>query len=246
MRRVNLIPMAGLGQRFIDSGYVVPKPLIEIDGVPMAVRAAKCLPEADEFIFICRQDHIDEYAIDKILRNHLPNSIVLSVDRMTEGQASTCLIAKEILRGDDQLTIGACDCAIEFNRSKYNKLMSSVDVVVWTFRNNPSVESNPQAYGWVLTGAKEQAISISCKVPISEQPTNDHAIAGVFSFLRADTFIRCAESIIRKKRRVRGEYYVDTVADECLIFDYRVIVMEIERYICWGTPQDVKNYHAGC
>ena len=57
MRRVNLIPTAGAGQRFVDAGYNVPKPLIEIDGLPMVVQAAKTLPPADKWIFICREEH---------------------------------------------------------------------------------------------------------------------------------------------------------------------------------------------
>ena len=58
MRKVNLIPMAGNGQRFIDEGYSIPKPLIEINGLPMILRSAKSLPKADQWIFICKKDHI--------------------------------------------------------------------------------------------------------------------------------------------------------------------------------------------
>ncbi|HIB92841.1 MAG TPA: lipopolysaccharide biosynthesis protein, partial [Candidatus Lambdaproteobacteria bacterium] len=55
MRRVNLIPMAGAGQRFVDGGYDTPKPLIEVDELPMIVQAANSLPVADYWIFICRK-----------------------------------------------------------------------------------------------------------------------------------------------------------------------------------------------
>ena len=34
MRKVNLIPMAGEGKRFVDKGITTPKPLIEISGKP--------------------------------------------------------------------------------------------------------------------------------------------------------------------------------------------------------------------
>ena len=47
MRKVNIIPMAGEGSRFVNQGYKLPKPLIPVNGVPMVVRAAKCLPDAD-------------------------------------------------------------------------------------------------------------------------------------------------------------------------------------------------------
>ena len=67
MKRVNLIPVAGEGQRFIDAGYVTPKPLIDINGLPMVVQAAKSLPQADQWIFICRSSHITDYNIDEEL-----------------------------------------------------------------------------------------------------------------------------------------------------------------------------------
>ena len=62
--------MAGLGKRFVDDGYNVPKPLIEIDGLPMVVQAAITLPPADKWIFICREEHIREYGIDQILNSY--------------------------------------------------------------------------------------------------------------------------------------------------------------------------------
>ena len=91
MRKVNLIPMAGDGKRFIDAGYTTPKPLIEINGLPMIVHAAKSLPKADLWIFICRENHIAEAGIDKVLKAFFPGAIVLSIGYLTEGQASTCL-----------------------------------------------------------------------------------------------------------------------------------------------------------
>ena len=33
--RVNLIPMAGDGSRFLKGGYKTPKPLIDVDGLPI-------------------------------------------------------------------------------------------------------------------------------------------------------------------------------------------------------------------
>ena len=58
---VNLIPMAGEGQRFKNEGYTTPKPLLDTDGVPMFVRAAKSLPKADLYIFVCRRGQVDNH-----------------------------------------------------------------------------------------------------------------------------------------------------------------------------------------
>ena len=51
--------MAGEGRRFKDEGYSTPKPLIEVLGVPMVIRALKSLPRASKNILIVRKDHLN-------------------------------------------------------------------------------------------------------------------------------------------------------------------------------------------
>ena len=52
-RIVNIMPMAGLGKRFIDNSYKLPKPLIPINKKPMFIQAAKSMPKSTLNIFIC-------------------------------------------------------------------------------------------------------------------------------------------------------------------------------------------------
>ena len=245
MRRVNLIPTAGAGQRFVDAGYNVPKPLIEIDGLPMVVQAAKTLPPADHWIFICRDEHVCEYEIDQKLNRHFPDAKIVHASYLTEGQACTCLLAKEYLYPDDELTIGACDNAVDYNLDTYKEQLSESDALVWTFRNNRAVLRNPKMYGWVEIDQKGQAIKVSCKDPISEQPIKDHAVVGTFSFKRADTFIRCVESMIAKDRRINGEFFMDVALDECIQLGCVVRTVEVQKYVCWGTPKDLIEYNIG-
>ena len=243
MRRVNMIPMAGVGQRFIDAGYTIPKPLIKVNGTAMFIRAAESLPEADHWVFLCRAEHIEEYGIDVELRKRFPNADIVSVDYLTEGQASTCLLAKDLLKEDDQLTIGTCDNSMNYDRVAVNNRIKTTDALIWTFRNNSAVLQNPRMYGWVKVDANKKAIQISCKEPISDAPLHDHAIIGSFSFQRASTFFRGTESMIRKNRRINNEFYIDIALDECIRLGYNVFPNEVSSYTCWGTPQDVGKYN---
>ena len=63
--RINLIPMAGEGQRYVDAGYQIPKPFIEVDGLPMVIRACQALPKADRYIFVCRKSHLEKYPMEE-------------------------------------------------------------------------------------------------------------------------------------------------------------------------------------
>jgi len=242
MNRVNLIPMAGEGQRFINSGYKTPKPLIDIDGVPMVVHAAKSLPKADKWIFICRKQHIAEKNIDYILTNYFPNAIVLSVDYLTNGQASTCLLAREYLEFDDQLTIGACDNSMVYDKDKFGESMRDNDALIWTFRNNHTVLQCPEMYGWVNINESGKATGVSCKIPISNNPLNDHAIVGAFSFKKAELFFKYTDKMMKKNRKINNEFYLDIVLDELIIDKYNVHPFEVSKYTCWGTPEDLEKY----
>jgi dTDP-glucose pyrophosphorylase len=242
MRRINLIPLAGAGQRFVDAGYDTPKPLIKVEGTPMIVQAANSLPAADHWIFICREKHILQHGIDKLLKQHFPSSEIISVDYLTDGQASTCLIARDLLRMDDQLTIGACDNMMEYDPQVFEQKITLADALIWTFRKNSVVLQNPEAYGWVEVDETEKVLKVSCKEPISETPLEDHAVIGSFSFQRAETFLQCVDTMITKNRRINNEFYMDIAMDELIHMGYILRPIEVNQYVCWGTPQDLEAY----
>ena len=66
-RIVNIIPMAGLGSRFKNSNYILPKPLIKIKNKPMFIQAAKSLPKSELNIFICNENLVKKFKINEIL-----------------------------------------------------------------------------------------------------------------------------------------------------------------------------------
>ena len=245
-RRVNLIPMAGAGQRFLDAGYQQPKPLIDVCGEPMILRAARSMPQPDLWIFVCREDHVNLANIDKELNQLFQPCRIITIDRLTEGQAATCLLAREELKSDDQLTIGACDNGMIWDQARYDSLLADTenDFLVWTFRNHPNVLQDPRMYGWVRTAPGAEITGVSVKMPISEYPMLDHAVVGTFTFRRAECFLNAADQMIKSDARIRNEFYVDEVVNFALQSGALGRPFEINRYICWGTPHDLESYIA--
>jgi NDP-sugar pyrophosphorylase family protein len=244
-RYVNLIPMAGAGQRFIDAGYLVPKPLIEVDGLPMIVRAARSLPKCDLWVFVCRAEHIAEAHIDRTLKQLFSPCRIITVNHLTEGQACTCLLARRELRPDDVLTIGACDNAMTWDRAHYDHqfTQSNLDFLVWTFRHNPAVLQDPRMYGWVKTGPDATVTGVSVKEPISDCPMDDHAVIGAFTFHRADLFLAACDDMIKANARIKNEFYIDNAINFALSRGARGLAFEVGNYVCWGTPRDLDTYN---
>ena len=78
--------MAGAGQRFKDVGYSLPKPLLEVDGVPMIVRVVHDLPTATRLVFVVNRDHVTDNRIDEALTSRFPGCHIVIAPGLTQGQ----------------------------------------------------------------------------------------------------------------------------------------------------------------
>ena len=242
-----ILPMAGKGLRFTEEGYDLPKPLLDVDGLPMILQAVDCLPESDNNVFICLQDHIDNFGIDKTLKNHFLNTEVISINETTEGQACTCEIGIEEtnINLENPILISACDNGVFYDRKKYLELLNdeSIDVIVWTFRNNQASKTNPNAYAWLDVDENDNIKHVSCKKFIYENPLTTHAIIGTMFFRKGTYFMEGLQKNYNENIRTNGEFYVDDVLNQNIKDGLNVKVFEVENYICWGTPNDYKTYN---
>src|SRR5271154_6704204 len=108
--RLNIVmPMAGLGSRFRQAGFQVPKPLIEVRGRPMYAWATESLPLEKStrlvFILLASQPEFPDLKRDIENRYAKHKPIVLTVPELTAGQAITVLRAKEFINCDEPLLI---------------------------------------------------------------------------------------------------------------------------------------------
>jgi NDP-sugar pyrophosphorylase family protein len=244
-RSTNLIPLAGRGKRFSDDGYRLPKPLIPVSGKPMIIQAAASLPPAESQTFVCLREHLQTSALEKALLEEYPAAHVIGINSVTEGQACTCAIGLANTDQNAPITIGACDNSMLYDAAAYEKLRTNptVDAIIWTFKNHPSAKANPQMYGWVAADEQGKATTVSVKKPISQTPENDHAIVGTFYFKKAAYFSAGLSSLYKNNIRVNNEFYVDSLCSELIRLGLNVHVFEVDFYVCWGTPNDLRTFN---
>jgi len=234
-RRVNIMPMAGEGLRFINAGYRKPKPLINIDGKPMFIRSAKCMPKADLWIFISQKKFLTDNLIAKEIEKNFKNYNIIGIDQTTEGQASTCSLARKYLKNDDQIFINACDSFIEFDFKKYYAELEKYDVLVFTTKRNQIHLENPKAYGWVKVN-KRGILNVSCKKPFNKEPSNERPIVGTFFFSKLKFFINSIDSLFKKKNKINNEYYLDMAIAESVKLGFKVGEFLVDDYVDFGRP----------
>ncbi|NBT58727.1 nucleotidyltransferase [bacterium] len=246
-----VIPMAGAGKRFTDAGYRQSKPLIPTTSwrlgrqVPMVVAAALDLPGVSDanLYFIDRIEH-KELGIQQEINRFLPRASFTTIDYLTEGQASTCLLTKDKINSDTELLIAGCDNGMILNLADFEAKKKNSDALIFTFRRDPLLLENPKSYGWVQVSETDRVERVSVKTPISKNPFEDHAVVATFWFRRGMDFVRAAEKMISENDRVNGEFYVDQVMNHALDLSLEVRVFEIDKYLGWGTPQAYEQFEA--
>ena len=228
-----LIPMAGLGSRFSKQGYVFPKPLIEVKGKPMIQLVVENLNIDGQYTFIVLQEHIEKYNIDKMLKLIKPDCNIVITDGITEGAASTTLLAKEFINNENPLVIANSDQYFEWNPREviYSFMNKNIDGGILTF---PS--THPK-WSYAKINETGNVVEVAEKNPIS-----NHATVGVYFWTHGSDYVTSAEEMIDKNIRVNNEFYVCPVYNQAIENDKKIVIKDIDKMWGIGTPEDLETF----
>ena len=193
-----------------------------------------------------REEHLKTYSLEDTLIGSFKNTTVLSIGGVTEGQACTCDLALSQLAIPDEqsILVSACDNGVYYNPSDYYKLIDdpSIDVIVWSFTNNPTSKLYPHMYAWMDVDTDGFIQDVSIKKPFVDREAK-HCIIGTMFFRKASIYREGLAEIYEKNIRTNGEFYVDNLLNPLIQKGYKVKVFEVKNYLCWGTPNDYMTYN---
>lgn len=229
-----LLPMAGYGNRFSKEGYKSPKPFIPVNGKFMVNQALKCLPQTDEVLYACLSAHKDSS----------PDGKVIWIDEVLSGQACTTEKLVEVVESNSSILVSACDNGMLYDADKFLSLVEDIDndIIVWSYRNNYTSFHNPNMYSWLDVDDQGYVNKVHVKEFIWDNPIEEYAVVGTMFFRNKEVYLKSLESLYKNNVRVNGEFYIDSLLNESIDLGYKVKNFEIDEYICWGTPNDLKTY----
>lgn len=122
-----IITMAGLGSRFRKAGYNCPKYMIEAKGKTLFDWSMDSLvgynPHVSRYVFVVRREdnagdfireHCKGYGIDDVQ--------IVEIDHMTDGQATTCMLAIPFCNPGDAIMVYNIDTYVEPNEMKFGDI----------------------------------------------------------------------------------------------------------------------------
>lgn len=233
-----VVPMGGEGRAFAERGYTFPKPLVEVAGQPLVELVVKNLTPSGphQFVFVCRQEHVQNYALADVLQLIAPGCQVVVMAKPTAGALCSVLLGMEHLKAEDELLVANADQWIDASIDDFLRTarQQEWDGAIVTFPN-----THPR-WSYVRT-ENGVAVAVAEKQPISRQAT-----AGLYYFSRGSDFLRGAERMLFKNASFSGEFYVAPVYNELILAGKTIGTFPIEtaQMHGLGTPEEVERFAA--
>ena len=225
--------MAGIGSRFLDKGYKIPKQLISIKDKQLIDLSMDSINYKDcNLIFVVRDEYIYNHNIDVILRQKFGDDItVITLDHVTQGSVCSCLYAKSYIDNDTPLIIHCLDVEFRpvFNPQIIDEL--STDGLLLTFK------SNSVNYSYSETDDKGLLIRTAEKKVIS-----DSANVGIYVFSKGSDFCFYAEKMIEEKITTNNEYYIAPLYNILAKDAKKISTKGVEKMHIFGTPEEYEFY----
>lgn len=221
-----IILAAGAGKRFSDAGYKIPKPAIDIDGLPMIIHAAKSVTVDGTYIFITQKSH----NLKEVIFNNFANPTILELDSVTEGPAATALLATDHIDNDKDLFIVNCDQILKYEINKFRVIAGSSDGVLGLY----PVSGDRWSFAKVENGLVQE---VAEKKRISE-----YGLVGLHYWKKGSDFVKYAKQMVDSQDAVNGEYYIAPTY-QYAIDDGKIIrPFVVDQFWEVGVPESLQSY----
>lgn len=226
-----IIPMGGKGQRFIDAGYTVPKPFIDVLGTPMYQLAINNLFDSqfNKFVFIISKDHKD-YLYD--ILKFSPKAKIVIIDKPVSGSVPACLLAEDYVPPFAPLVIANCDQIINWNSQDFSILCngSAWDGILPTFKASSTDHSYAKTENGLVTDVKEKMVI-----------SND-ALCGVHFWRTAKMAFDSFRKALQGPPHFNNDYYIAPTYNELIAEGKKIITYPTNGMTILGTPEKLEQY----
>ena len=229
-----VITMGGLGKRFLEAGYQVPKYKIVTKGKTLFEWSMMSLSAFYQYNFIFlvrREDDSVEFIQEKC--SHIGvNCQIIELEKLTRGQAETAFKASSVWHRDKAVLIYNIDTYVEPN------VLSPM--VICGDGYIPCFSANGSHWSFVRLGPNGKAIEVREKYRIS-----NHCSLGAYYFKTGKLYEKIYKEFYADELNLeKGEQYIAPMYNLMIQRGMDVYIQNIpaECVHVLGTPQEVDTF----
>jgi dTDP-glucose pyrophosphorylase len=234
-----IIPAAGAGSRFSNVGVKVPKPLIEVNDLPMIlwVLGNFEFTKNDRVLIICQETHQIPHFLAKYSHLFHVELDFLEIDGLTDGPASTVLLAKSWMNLNLPVVIANSD---QYVSRGLDVFIDSVRRVDFSGTILTMIASGAK-WSYVERGRDGRILRVLEKIEVS-----DEATVGVYAWSTGKLLLESIEELIRRNARVNNEFYIAPTYNYLLEKSLTVGTVSVGKHGSsvhgLGTPEDLDDF----
>ena len=225
------------GTRPLDTVNNYPLFLTEIDGrlIIEDILENYSVQGFSECIFCAKQDDIESFNVDAIIRSILPDARIVPVLGKTGGASCTALLAQEFIDSDEELVIVSVDdyisCDVREILRKFSEKNADVGLVSFT--------SVHPRYSFIKRDGTGSVCQIAEKKPVSRD-----ALASFYYFRHGSDFVSAVQDEIRKDSAINGAFYISHALNELILRRKRIETVKIanEHFHSFKTERQLATY----
>lgn len=241
-----IVPMSGLGNRFLEAGYTSPKPLIVVEGKPIIAHVLDMFPGLSDITFICHEGHLSKTPMQEILTSLCPTAKIISIESKKLGPVYALTHAFADLPDDEAVIVSYCDFTQYWDfpdfisKARNDKFAGAVPAYTGfhphLLRRNLYAGIKADDSG-LMTAIQEK----HCFTPNLEDSLHS---SGIYYFSSGALLKDTSYRMLAEGNTLNGEYYVSMLYPYLLQNNLPVYVPPITHFMQWGTPVDLEEYEA--
>lgn len=233
-----IITMAGLGSRFKKAGYTVPKYMIEVNGKNLFQWSMMSLEDFNKqenvkYIFVVRkEDNSRDFIIEEAKKMQITDVEVIELDELTDGQATTAMLAQQYWNEDEEMIVYNIDTYVEPNVMKYSDIKGDGFI--------PCFNAPGEHWSFVKLDENQNAVEVREKQRIS-----DNCTIGLYYFKSCKLYQELYEEYYKDgKNMEKNEKYIAPLYNYMIEKGMKVNISNLpfEKVHVLGTPEEVEEF----
>lgn len=232
-----IITMAGLGSRFKKAGYKVPKYMIEAKGKTLFEWSMESLldynPYVSKYVFVVRkEDNSEEFIKKQCLKYSINNVDIVEIDYLTDGQATTAMLAIPYCNLDDSIMIYNIDTYVESYEMKYFDIVGDGHIPCFHGKGNHWSFAKLNESGKVIEVKEKERISDNCTL-------------GAYYFSSAKLYKNLYEEYYYDNSKVeKNEKYIAPLYNFMIEkgMEVTISIIDYKKVHVLGTPDELNQF----